>query len=206
MAFNFTRLSAVARNDFGTLWRMATRQKPQSLGEGLKRVKAYMGGVGENLHPEKVGERLYRTADGSTVSINTQNIMTYVDDSVSWNVSNALEKGGFNGTALSILRPSRNPIGDVYGIRRIRTYIPTGHFALNNPVKYNKSVRTVTNYSSGGADTVLNRRTSVTEPEFLAKYKADLNLSTLDMTLSHNGLGGHAYINYPELKCKDYLW
>ncbi len=108
---------------FGEFSRIICGQKPKTLGEGLKRVKHSLKGVGEDLHPSKIGERTYKTSDNSFMNITTENVNVKTESTGLFDrqIDNMQA-----GSLLRVLRPSRNPAeNNIYGVSRLRCLVPT---------------------------------------------------------------------------------
>lgn len=119
------------------------KRKPQSLGEGLRRVKYSMKGVGIN-QIDKPGERLYKTSDGSFLTIGMDNIV------------NKKNNQGI-GTVLNIHRPKLNPLKDgTYGIARARLNM-RGYWDNNKIISHVSTVK----LGGNGYSNILNQKTKV---------------------------------------------
>jgi len=101
----------------GQLIRWGKGKAPASLGEGLKRVKYTMKGVGNDL-ANTPGERAYKTTDGTAMRFSLFNIKLNAQ-------AGTLGKNAIHnrqvGNGLRVLRSKRQPLEDgVYGFTRLR--------------------------------------------------------------------------------------
>lgn len=197
-----------SESTFGEFMRSIKGQKPQTLGEGLKRVKHSFKGVGEDLHPSKVGERTYKTSDGSFLNIFTENLK--VDTS---KASFFEEKiCGQAGTVLRVLRPSRNPVENVYGVSRLRYLLPKSTDApkINNGVQ---EVATFTHKTNNETKKVLDKVVcDPTKSTIQRMTTANPNLNTRTAYVDRGFWNNAPYvqtevkIKFPERAYSSALW
>ena len=115
-------------------YHLLKKSKPQTLGEGLKRVKRSMNGVGENL-TNNLGERVFKTSDGSFMNIKMANI-----------VNPAKNNQGI-GTVLRVNRPKLNPLKDgTYGLAKARLNARSYWDSKHDAYAYISTVKLKTNH------------------------------------------------------------
>ena len=185
----FEKFSTSVLNECSYAVNSLLKRKPQSLGEGLKRVKHSMKGVGES-QVTKPGERLYKTSDGSFLTIGMDNIV------------NKKTNQGI-GTVLNVSRPKSNPLKDgTYRIAKAR--FNTRGFWRNDKI----FSRATTVKLGDGHSEILNQKTKVCDnlTNVYGKYCRD-DARNLPFTYDLDAFN-HAIpkIKYPERTGYTRLW
>ena len=185
----FEKFSTSVLNECSYAVNLLLKRKPQSLGEGLKRVKYSMKGVGES-QVTKPGERLYKTIDGSSLTIGMNNIV------------NKKTNQGI-GTVLNVSRPKLNPLKDgTYRIAKVRIN-PRCFWPNDKAISYVTTVKLRDGYSE-----ILNQKTKVCDnlTNVFGKYCRD-DARNLPLTYGFDAFyNAIPKIKYPERTGYTRLW
>ena len=197
-----------SESTFGEFSRVIFGQKPKTLGEGLKRVKHSLKGVGEDLYPSKIGERTYKTSDNSLMNITTENVNVKTES------TGLFDKQIDNmqaGSLLRVLRPSRNPADNkIYGVSRLRCLVPTYRSEKNGLMQ-----ETVDFVHKTGNDTKNTLKKVVQNPAQSTIKRMgiqDMNLRTSDVTLDRGywntapWMQTNIKIKFPERQYPSQMW